>query len=280
MCFAVKLHIEVRILKRLLSALLVLSFALMLSACSSKNGGEYAEVPSEKVLTASEIKNEAVRTLVGDGRLVNRLEYDLPTTLGLIKGIADEAEYTETVYDELPAKVRNVSKFILDDILETEKSIIAQTGSYTFVQLDGSSLGDKVYIIADDSKRVYRVMIFTDGQETYEMLSGLYTDFSNSYFYKNKEYAKHICRKMTVKEETNEILVCRLDFPVSEKETVGAVYNESGEMLYCFDKSDSGEKYFNRNFAEISSDDAEAETEEFAQRIKRKYEIELKEVNP
>lgn len=266
-------------MKRLTAALLALVFVLSLSACSSENSNT-TEEPSEKVLAASEIKNEAVKTLAGDGRLVNQLEYDLPTTLGLIRRIGDEAEYTETVYDELPAKVRNVSKFILDNILENENSVIAQTGSYTFIRMSDSVLGDTVHIILDDSRRVYRVMIFTDGQEAYEMLSGFYTDFSNSYFYKNKEYAKHICRRMTVKEETNEILVCSLDFPVSEKETVGAVYNESGEMLYCFDKSDSGEKYFNRNFAEISSDDAEAETEEFTQRIKRKHEIELKEINP
>lgn len=263
-----------------MSALLVLSFVLLCSACSSENGGEYAEEPSEKVLNASEIQNDAVKTLVGDGRLVNQLEYDLPTTLGLIRGIADDVKYTETVYDELPAKARNISKYILDNILESEKSVIAHTGSYTFIRMDDSSSKNMVYIILDDSNRVYRVMTFIDGQETYEMLSGLYTDFSNSYFYKNKEYAKHICRKMTVKEETNEILVCRLDFPVSEKEIVGAVYNERGEMLYCLSKSDIGEKYFNRNFAEISSDDVEAEIEEFTQRIKRKYEIELKEVNP
>ena len=249
--------------------LLIMSF----SACSKgggKSGGE-TEITSEKSLSASEIQNESIRTLVSSGRLAVQADYDLPTTLGLIRRIADGAKYEKTVYDELPAMARNVSKYQLDGILESEESVTAQTGTYTFIRI-GSAC-----IILDDSNGIYRVMKFSDGQKTYEMLSGSYGDFSNSYFYKNKEYAGKASRHMTVKEETNETLMCVCVFPINENESVKAVYDENGELLYCCDVSGGAEKYYNRSFNEISSE--ETDKEELINRIKKKYGIEIAEIN-
>lgn len=257
-------------MKKILSVLLVLLLIMSFPACSESGGksGSETEITSEKSLSVSEIQNESIRNLVSTGRLVSQADYDLPTTLGLLRGIADGAKYEKTVYDELPAMARNVSKYQLDGILESAESVTAQTGKYTFIRTGC------ICIILDDLNENYRIMKFSDGQKTYEMLGGSYGDFSNSYFYKNKEYAGKTSRHMTVKEETNETLMCVCVFPLSENESVKAVYDENGEMMFCFNVTDNGEKYYNGNFTEISSE--ETEIEEFADRINKKYGIELR----
>lgn len=261
-------------MKKFLSVFLVSLFIISLAACSTDNKSDY-EMPSEKSLNASEIQNEAIKTLVGDGRLVSQIENDLPTTLGLIRDIAGKAEYRTTIYDELSARVRNISKYILGNVLETSSSLIAQTGSYTFVKVSGTSYADEILIALDDSNRVYRVMMFNDGEKDYCIYKGEYNDFSNEYFYKNKKYVELSCPKFVVLEETNEALMCSYSFPIGENESVDVFHDENGEMLYCCDKTGQSAGYFNSKSNVITSDEAERLEEEFKERINKKYGIEL-----
>ena len=276
MVFAVKLHIEVSGLKRILSAVLVLSLFFSFSACSEKNiqPDAPAEV-SETSFRASDFKNESVKTLVGDGRLNTHIDYDLPTTLGLLRNISEEAKYETVIYDELPAKVRNVSKYLLGNILMKVESYIAQTGDYIFVRFFNTSYGDTVYIILDDSNRVYRVFMFKAGEKKYTLMQGGYMDFSSSYMINNKKYLESAVLTMTMDERTNDTLFCRYSFPMSDTETVEVMHDESGDMLYCRDKTNTNEIIFGNNLKEISVEKCNELIRIFSERINKKYGIEI-----
>ena len=274
--FAVKLHVEVSGVKRVLSAILALSFVFSLSACSDKNTQNYVPAEtSETSLRASDFKNESVKTLIGDGRLNTHIDYDLPTTLGLLRNISEEAKYETVIYDELPAKVRNVSRYLLGDILPIIESYIAQTGDYIFVRFFNTSYGDTVYIILDDSNRAYRVLMFKSGEKTYSLRMGEYTDFNSSYLTKNKKYLEQSSPLMTMDEKTNETLLCRYSFRMSDTETVEVMHDESGDMLYCRDISAQNEAFFDGKMKEISTDECNTLIRRFSEKINKKYGIEI-----
>lgn len=249
---------------------------LSFSACSKKN--IQADVPvetSKTSLKVADVKNESLKTLVGDGRLNTHIDYDLPTTLGLLRNISGEVKYETVIYDELPAKVRNVSKYLLGDILSSVESCIAQTGDYLFVRFFNTSYGDTVYIILDDSNRAYRVLMFKDGEKKYSLRKGAYTDFNSSYLIKNKKYLEQSVPLMTMDEKTNETLMCRYSFPMSDAEKVEVLHDENGDMLYCRDISAHNENLFDGNLKDISTEKCNELIKGFSERINRKCGIEI-----